>query len=150
LIVPLARRRSGMAKGALIAAGVILWLALTVALARSSMRLRIAGYATLARRMEHVVSAIHSFEAVHGRAPQRLDDLVPQHLDRVPDLGKVRYVCAEDVSGPPTFGNTWMLWVNAGWGLGFDSFVYLPNQHYPDRMLGGSPERVGAWAYVHE
>jgi hypothetical protein len=34
--------------------------------------------------------------------------------------------------------------------MGFDSFVYFPNQQYPVYMFGGGPERVGEWVYVHE
>lgn len=75
---------------------------------------------------------------------------MPRHLERAPELGKVRYVRAGDERSPSTFGNPWMLYVNAGFGVGFDSFVYLPSREYPDEILGGSTERVGSWAYVHE
>lgn len=144
------RRRGAMATGALIAIGGLAGLPLTFVLRPWMMRLRVAGYASLAERVQPAVSALHAFETANGRPPGRLDELVPRHLDRVPDLGKVEYIRSDDDRGMLTFGNQWMLHVNAAFGMGFDSFVYLPSHQYPDAMLGGVPERVGDWAYIHE
>lgn len=35
-------------------------------------------------------------------------------------------------------------------GLNWDVFVYWPGQRYPAYLYGGSIERIGDWAYVHE
>jgi hypothetical protein len=35
-------------------------------------------------------------------------------------------------------------------GLNWDVFFYWPGQRYPAKAYGGSIERLGDWAYVHE
>lgn len=45
----------------------------------------------------------------------------------------------------------WELRVPCSIGLlNWDVFFYWPTQHYPDHAYGGSIERIGKWAYVHE
>jgi hypothetical protein len=34
--------------------------------------------------------------------------------------------------------------------LNWDVFFYWPSETYPDYAYGGSVERIGGWAYVHE
>jgi hypothetical protein len=34
--------------------------------------------------------------------------------------------------------------------LNWDTFIYFPNQRYPDVGYGGWIERIDRWAYVHE
>jgi hypothetical protein len=34
--------------------------------------------------------------------------------------------------------------------LNWDVFFYWPTQDYPKTIYGGSTERIGQWAYVHE
>ncbi len=47
--------------------------------------------------------------------------------------------------------NAWALSVaTPSGGINWDMMLYFPDQNYPDRGYGGSLERVGDWAYVHE
>ncbi len=51
----------------------------------------------------------------------------------------------------PTPDVRWELNVPCPVGPGnWNVFVYWPTERYPDRFYGGVPERIGAWAYVHE
>lgn len=118
---------------------------------RVGMQLRVAGYEKLAVSMTPVIEAIRQFEVAHGRLPVSLAELSPSFLAELPrGVRRVEYV--REGGSPPRelYGNKWMLWSNAGWGMGFDSFVYFPNQKYPSYMFGGGPELVRDWAYVHE
>jgi hypothetical protein len=48
-------------------------------------------------------------------------------------------------------GNDWVLMAMVSTGLlNLDQFIYYPNQRYPEYGHGGSIERMGRWAYVHE
>lgn len=58
--------------------------------------------------------------------------------------------------GPPSGS---LVLVNADWELrvqcplgmlNWDVFFYWPSEDYPERAYGGSVERIGRWAYVHE
>jgi hypothetical protein len=60
---------------------------------------------------------------------------------------KIRYTVSS--AAEHLYGNSWMLSVDAFSG-GFDQLIYLPNQEYPLSGFGGSLERLGVWAYVHE
>lgn len=126
-------------------------LPITTPLKGLSMRLRIKGFAHLAEEAEPIVRALHRFELDQGKAAGSLESLVPKHLSSMPSwAGRLRYYTVSAPEGRELYGNSWILWVNAGFGLGFDSFVYFPNQTYPAYMYGGGPERVGSWVYVHE
>jgi hypothetical protein len=104
-------------------------------------------------RSQPVVNAIRRFSEERGRAPKDLQELVPGYLPEVPRTGMpacpaYKYVAGEDGD---CYGNPWALFVNTLCGaLNFDMFVYFPLQNYPRYGYGGSLERVGEWAYVHE
>lgn len=61
-----------------------------------------------------------------------------------------------DLLGPPTstvdaHGTPWQLVVECSMGfLNWDVFMYWPTQDYPEQGFGGTIERIGEWAYVHE
>jgi hypothetical protein len=58
--------------------------------------------------------------------------------------------------GPPEGFRTlrdspWELRIDCPRGmLNWDVFFYWPTQRYPNQIYGGSVERIGQWAYVHE
>jgi len=62
----------------------------------------------------------------------------------------------EKVLGSPDGSRTlidteWELSVPCSRGvLNWDVFFYWPSEIYPDRLYGGSIERIDSWAYVHE
>jgi hypothetical protein len=112
------------------------------------MRLRVSGYGRLGMELAPVIGAIRTFEAAHGRPPSGLEELRTLALPAA--ISRVQYFSEGHSLGRELYGNRWILWSNAAWGMGFDSFVYFPNQSYPSHMFGGSPERIGDWVYVHE
>lgn len=54
--------------------------------------------------------------------------------------------------GRRTMVNTpWELRIDCSHGFGnWDTIIYWPTKDYPEYVHGGSTERVGDWAYVHE
>jgi hypothetical protein len=135
----------------LVGYGAILGAALLFISGPVTMRLRVRSYAHLAKQAEPIVAALRAFEKANGAAPPSLDALVPGYLPALPSWSRrLEYQRAVDLAPDQLYGNPWMIHVDASWGLGFDSFVFFPNQTYPRFMFGGSPELVGGWAYVHE
>jgi hypothetical protein len=114
------------------------------------------------QRIRHVagaamplVHAIESFAEREHRTPQNLAELIPRYVVAVPSTGMGGYSEWEYVTGPQARelydGNPWVLVVHTGGpGFNFDKLMYFPNQRYPTVGYGGSIERIGAWAYVHE
>lgn len=114
-----------------------------------------AGWEAFSERSQPLIAAIEKYERDQGAPPERLAALVPDYLPALPDTG-VR-ACSEYhyVTGPHTgeeyAGNPWVLQVIPPvFGVGFDEVLYFPRQNYPQRGYGGSWERIGDWAYLHE
>jgi hypothetical protein len=101
-----------------------------------------------------LVRAIQAFERGEGRPPHDLTELVPRHIEVIPSTGMRGYAEWDYIRGADAraYGeNSWVLLVHTGGpGVNFDLLMYFPNQQYPEVGYGGSIERVGAWAYVHE
>jgi hypothetical protein len=115
---------------------------------------RAYGFAQLAERSKPLVKAIKEYDARFGQLPASLEGLVPEFLPFVPLTGMAAYPHYEYATGEKaeTFdGNPWVLYVNTPNGLiNWDMFMYLPLQNYPEKGYGGSLERIGDWAYMHE
>jgi hypothetical protein len=115
---------------------------------------RMEAFHALAERSMPLVAAIREYETQRGEPPHRLDDLVPQFLPTVPSTGMGGYPSYNYFVGAEADeygGNPWALEVfTPGPGINFDCFIYYPDQNYPETGFGGSLERIGAWAYVHE
>lgn len=114
-----------------------------------------AGMESFANRSQSLITAIHSYEQQHSRPPDSLNDLVPDYLPAIPETGMGAYPEFEYYSGPDAqerFGsNPWALQVQTpSGGINFDVILYFPNQNYPETGYGGSLQRIGFWAYVHE
>jgi hypothetical protein len=115
---------------------------------------RMREFRQLGQRSGPLVQAIRQYEVAEGSLPESLAELVPAYLPKVPLTGmgaypEYSYSRAEE--GDDFYGNTWMLSVPTPMGLiNWDSFIYLPNGDYPRYGFGGSLERIGEWAYVHE
>ncbi len=104
-------------------------------------------------RGQPLVQSIHAFTTDNGKPPGSLQQLVPKYIPAVPRTGigafsEYRYVIGE----PDKYdGNPWVLIISPPCPpLGFDKLMYFPQQNYPTHGYGGSVERVGSWAYVHE
>ncbi len=117
-------------------------------------RVRIYGLHSVAERAQGLIGAIGAYEARYGKPPTSLENLVPEFLPSVPDTGIAAYPKFEYSIGDSEAarnGNPWMLYVSTPvTPLDWDMFVYFPNQNYPSSGYGGTLERVGKWAYVHE
>ena len=76
------------------------------------------------------------------------------HLAQVPRTRMCGAPEYEYLTGPSAQrydGNRWVLIVKPPFrGIGWDLFLYFPDQNYPRQGYGGSLERIGDWAYVHE
>lgn len=107
----------------------------------------------IGRNAEPLVAAIGRYEEIHGEPPTDLNDLVPAEIDRIPGTGLGVFPEFRYVSGQPDRydGNPWVLIViPPSLIMGFDQVLYFPRQNYPEHGYGGSLERIGEWAYVHE
>jgi hypothetical protein len=114
---------------------------------------RMTAFQRLAVRSQPLVDAVHRFAEEQNRPPKDLHELVPPYLPEIPRTGMATYPEYVYLSGEADSwdGNPWVLFVNTpSGGINFDMFMYFPLQNYPRQGHGGSLERVGKWAYVHE
>jgi hypothetical protein len=116
---------------------------------------RMAGMESCGQRARPLITAIEQYERDHSTPPDSLHDLVPDYLPNVPSTGMMAYPEFRYHSGNQAKeeydGNPWALSIyTPSGGINFDMMLYFPNQNYPDRGYGGSLERLGDWAYVHE
>ena len=105
------------------------------------------------QRSAPLVAAIRDYDSKHGQPPSSLDVLVPEWLPQVPWTGIGGYPnCRYALPTQPGQyeGNEWVLIVETGHGLNFDTIMYLPRQNYPRQGYGGSLQPIDDWAYVHE
>ena len=125
---------------------------IAVALLRFAPPVRMNAFQRLADRSEPLVNAIHSFVEKEGRPPADLEELVPEYMPQIPKTGMPAYPTYRYSTETNRWdGNPWVVYVNCtSGGINFDMFMYFPKQNYPERGYGGSLERVGKWAYVHE
>ena len=117
-------------------------------------KIRHWSFERLATRSASLVSAIKAYETKHGRPPESLETLVPDFFEKIPRTGMMAYPNYKYYNGKEAQrfdGNPWVLVVlTPGGGINFDQFMYFPLQNYPARGYGGSLQRIGDWAYVHE
>ncbi len=115
---------------------------------------RMAAFRQLGVRSQPIILAIREFEQQHKRPPKTLEELVPRYLPTTPKTGMAAYPEYEYVEGERARDydeNPWALFVPcSSGGMNWDIFLYLPKQNYPGNGYGGSLQRVGDWAYVHE
>ena len=93
---------------------------------------------------------LEKYRRQNGKYPVYLSQISRQTETGMVAYSHLRYQRAEaqsQFSGYEIRGRT-------GFGLGFDSFFYWPDEKYPPRIYGGSTEIIRtprhAWAYVHE
>ena len=111
---------------------------------------RRAGLEASATRAKPLIAAIEKYKANEGHAPENLQVLVPQYIVRVPHTGMVSYPDFRYSRFDWRDNASYILRVNTGFALSYESFIYFSNQKYPARLYGGRVERIGAWAYVHK
>jgi hypothetical protein len=113
------------------------------------------GMQRFAQRSQSLVAAIKEYERDRSSPPHSLEDLVPGYLPVIPSTGMMAYpeyrYCAGEKAKKYYADNPWALTVSTpSGGINFDMMLYFPEQNYPERGYGGSLERLGGWAYVHE
>ena len=116
-------------------------------------KIRMNAFHRLSERSKPLVAAIRAYEERYGKPPESLESLVPSFIPSVPTTGMGAYP-KYDYSLPTRAnydGNPWVIKVfTPSGGINFDQFMYWPLTNYPAQGYGGSIERVGDWAYVHE
>lgn len=114
--------------------------------------IRMRAFADLAERSKPLVQAIRTYEARNGTPPQSLDQLVPDLLPAIPTTGMGAYPEYQYLTNTTNFdGNPWVLTVfTPSGGINFDQFMYFPLTNYPEKGYGGTLQKIGDWAYVHE
>jgi hypothetical protein len=115
-------------------------------------RVRRNAFVQLAERSGPLVQAIQAYADKEGHPPARLEELIPAFLPSLPGTGLCAYPGYAYLKGAEArrfAENPWVLLVPVG-NLDFDKFLYLPQQNYPQHGFGGTVERMGDWAYVHE
>ncbi len=135
----------------------VLFIASTFVGFRLAFSYRRVAFLQLAERSRPLIDAIKGYEVRHGRASADLSELVPEFLPTIPATGmaaypEYKYWRRTDKDGETEWdGNPWILYLHTPLaGPNFDMFLYFPLQNYPKTGYGGSLERLGDWAYVHE
>jgi hypothetical protein len=117
-------------------------------------QIRIDAFHRLALRSAALVHAIEAYDQKYGSPPQKLENLVPEFFEKVPETGMKAYPDYRYFSGKEAEiyeGNPWALTIfTPSGGINFDQFVYFPKQNYPEFGYGGWLRRIHDWAYVHE
>jgi len=104
-----------------------------------------------AKRGEIVIAALDGYYESKGSYPDKLNQLVPDHLDSLPYTGLPGHPFFRYKKGTGEPVKDYELYINCPLGfLNFDWFFYWPEQNYPDRIYGNRVETIGDWAYVHE
>jgi hypothetical protein len=131
-------------------------MALTVAIPLMPLAgtVRMRGFHQLAFRSAPLVHALAAYTTDHGNPPETLNALIPDYIQKIPSTGMGAYPAYQYAAGDEARkwnDNPWVLSVETSRGfLNWDRFIYFPMQNYPATGYGGSLERIGEWAYVHE
>lgn len=130
----------------------LIYVSIGIALVRLSGPVRMYAFQRLAIRSQPLIKAIEKFVADEGHPPSTLQELIPKYFSKIPKTGMPAYPKYNySTEASRWHGNPWVLYINCtSGGVNFDRFIYFPKQNYPDKGYGGSLERVGKWAYVHE
>lgn len=130
----------------------LIYVSIALPLVRLSGPVRMYGFQRLAIRSQPLIKAIEQFIADEGHPPGTLQELVPKYFSKIPKTGMPAYPNYNYSTEASRWdGNPWVLYINCtSGGINLDRFIYFPKQNYPDKGYGGSLERVGKWAYVHE
>jgi hypothetical protein len=114
-------------------------------------QLRMHGFELAAERAKPLVVAVEEYVAVRGVPPEELDDLVPDYLSHIPQKLPPIEIVTDERALAEYGENTWALSALVSRAMmNWDRFIYFPDRNYPESGFGGTLERVGDWAYVHE
>lgn len=132
----------------------IVYVFISFIILRMTGDVRLNEFQRLAIRSSPLIKAISFYTNDKGHPPEKLDDLVPQYLPRIPTTGIGAYpnytyeVVKDDKEW---YGNSWVVYIETPRNpFNWDKFIFFPNQNYPKRGFGGYLEKIENWAYVHE
>lgn len=109
------------------------------------------GFVALTERSKPLIAAISAFENKYSRAPQDLDQLVPEFLPAVPGTGMETYPNYEYRAFPGLVRGGWLLSVSCYLNpINGDEFFYAPHSKKIGSVPGGYNEQIGDWVYFHE
>lgn len=131
----------------------ILYLIIGFYCGRIGGRVRIYEFKQFAIRSKPLISAIYIYEKKYGHPPEKLENLVPEFLDKIPETGMKAYPKYEYqiISQDTAIADRWKIRISTPTvGIGFDEFIYYPSKDYPEKDSSGWYERVEDWAYYHE
>ena len=141
-------------------AKVLIIIALTMAVSAFTMMIGINDqnrdfrktFSGLANRSEKLITAIEQYKTKNGTYPDKLEKLVPEFIEEIPNTGLAGYPKYEySLASEKSTYKSYELMIETSTGvLNWDVFVYWPEGGYPAHFYGGSPELIGKWAYVHE
>ncbi len=161
---PRGRRRGGL--GCLFALPVVvmigaIWLENKVRVAGEEWEVKKVELLVAARRAQPILDALDAYRADHDEWPKELTDLVPEHIESIPDPGlsfegewlyERGPAPTEDpgvydlfVAVPADFcpTNVGLIHFNA-------LFSFRSDGAYEEQDHGGGLERIGDWGYYHE
>ena len=140
--------------GVCILISCVLYLLTCYASLRIGHKVYMYGFVRLAERSKPLIESIIKYEKDHRCPPDTLDNLVPDYLDKIPSTGmgessEYEYKkLSKDTIKDMYWNNEWQVTVEPPFqGLGWDNFIYVPKQNYPDHSY---LERIGDWVYWHE
>lgn len=93
--------------------------------------IRMEAFQKAGKRLTPLINAIEQYKADKGEYPAKLDVLIPEYLTELPSTGMKNYSKYEYELGERAGfrgENPWTIVVDAGYGMGFDKFVYYPLQ----------------------
>lgn len=112
---------------------------------------RVKVWTEFADAAQPLVEAIAQHQKETGTLPDKVQDLVPQWLDRVPRPPGGRPI---ELTQKPDdeYGQPWRIQIDAGKTPGSfgDSFVFHPTGDYPRSGYGGLLVKMGDWGYYYE
>lgn len=121
---------------------------------RRAISLRRRAFLRASHVGDRIVRAIAQYRNDKGEYPDRLEELIPAYLERVPYTGMIAYPTfdyARDRNDIQVVAESYDLriWCSCH-PVNFDRFLYWPSETYPDRIQDKPVERIRQWAYVHE
>ncbi len=108
-----------------------------------SEKIRLHAFYLAGLRAEPIIVAIEKYYDENGRPPEKLENLIPEHISSIPSRIPEFRISKANEKG------TWSLTADTGTGLlNWDEFIYRSNQDYSS--TGDPIKKLGKWGYIFE